>query len=62
VVIRNGEKEFEGTISFIDVKAQYTPKDMQTSANKNKTSMKIKVNLTPDTPLKVGEKVELLIP
>ncbi len=62
VVIRSGENEFEGTISFIDVKAQYTPKDMQTSANKNKTSMKIKVNLAPNTPLKIGEKVELLMP
>ena len=36
VVIRSGENEFEGTISFTDVKAQYTPKDMQTSANKIK--------------------------
>ncbi len=62
VVIRWGEKEYEGTVSFIDVKAQYTPKDMQTSANKNKESMKIKVDLTPEIPLKIGEKAEIIIP
>ena len=62
VVIRSGAKEYKGTISFIDVKAQYTPREMQSSANKNKESMKIKVNLTPDTPLKVGERGEIIIP
>ena len=60
VVIRSGEKKYKGTIGFIDVKAQYTPKDMQTSANKNKESVKIKVTLTPDTPLKVGERAEVI--
>lgn len=59
--IRNAQGEYEGTISYIDIEAQYTPKDMQTSANKNKESMKIKVKLNPDTPLKVGEKAELVI-
>ncbi|AFM00063.1 multidrug resistance efflux pump [Desulfitobacterium dehalogenans ATCC 51507] len=62
VVIHSGEKEYSGTVSFIDVKAQYTPKDMQTSANKNKESMKIKVNLAPETPLKIGEKAEIVLP
>lgn len=62
VVMRSGGKEDKGTISFIDVKAQYTPKDMQTSANKNKLSMKVKVNLAPGTPLKVGEEAEVVIP
>lgn len=61
VVIRNGGKEYEGTISFIDVKAEYTPKDMQTMANKNKVSMKIKVSLGLGSPLKVGEKAEVVI-
>ena len=62
VAIRGGGKEYKGTIGFIDVKAQYTPKDMQTSANKNKISMKVKVNLPPGTPLKVGEGAEVVIP
>jgi len=51
-----------GMICFIDVKAQYTPREMQSSANKNKESMKIKVSLTPETPLKVGERAEVIIP
>lgn len=62
VAIRSGEQEYKGTISFIDIKAQYTPREMQSSANKNKESMKIKVSLTPETPLKVGERAEVIIP
>lgn len=62
VVIRSGEKEYQGTISFIDVKAQYTPREMQSSANKNKESMKIKISLNSEIPLKVGERAEAIIP
>lgn len=61
LVIKKGEKEYKGTVSFIDLEAQYTPKDMQTSANKNKDSVKIKVRLAADTPLKPGERAELLV-
>lgn len=61
VIIRTGEQEYKGTISFIDVKAQYTPKDMQTQANKNKESVKVKVKLNPEIPLKVGEKAKVII-
>lgn len=62
VAIRSGGKEYKGTIGFIDLKAQYTPKEMQTSANKNKVSMKVKVNLAPETSLKVGEEAEVVLP
>ncbi|MDD3894590.1 MAG: HlyD family efflux transporter periplasmic adaptor subunit [Syntrophomonadaceae bacterium] len=61
VVIKRGEEEYRGTVSFIDMKAQYTPKDMQTAANKNKDSVKIKIRLPEDIPLKVGEKADLYI-
>lgn len=61
LVVKKGEKEYRGTVSFIDLEAQYTPKDMQTSANKNKDSMKIKVKLAADTPLKPGERAELIL-
>jgi len=61
ITIRRGAEQFTGIVSFIDAKAQYTPKEMQTSANKNKDSVKIKVRLPADTPLKVGEKAELLV-
>ncbi len=62
VVIRSGEIEYQGTISFIDVKAQYTPREMQSSANKNKESMKIKISFDSATPIKVGESAEAIIP
>ncbi|NLB53473.1 MAG: HlyD family efflux transporter periplasmic adaptor subunit [Syntrophomonadaceae bacterium] len=61
VTITTGKGEQKGIISFIDVKAQYTPKEMQTAANKNKDSIKIKVRLDRDTSLKVGEKATLII-
>lgn len=61
LVVKKGEKEYKGTVSYIDLEAQYTPKDMQTAANKNKDSMKIKVKLAKDTPLKPGESAELVI-
>lgn len=61
LLIKAGDKQYKGKVTFIDLKAQYTPKDMQTTANKNKESMKIKVRLAQDSPLKVGEKAELFI-
>ena len=61
VVIRSGEKEFKGTITFIDVKAQYTPRELQSSANRNKETIKIKAKLGPETPLKIGERAEAII-
>lgn len=61
LVIKSGERESKGTVCFIDMKAQYTPKDMQTSANKNKESIKIKVRLGSDSLLKVGERAEVVI-
>ncbi|NLC38195.1 MAG: HlyD family efflux transporter periplasmic adaptor subunit [Clostridia bacterium] len=60
VGILSGEQEYKGTVSFIDVKAQYTPKDLQTQANKNKESVKVRVSFSPKIPLKVGEKAEVI--
>ena len=59
--IRAGEKEREAEVRFIDVKSQYTPKDMQTPATKNKVSVKVKLLLPPDTTLKPGSKVEVVL-
>lgn len=59
--IFRGKEEFKATVSFIDLEAKYTPKDMQTKANKNKDSIKIKLQLASDVPLKPGEIAELSI-
>lgn len=55
----NGE-EIPGVIKFIDVKPQYTPQDLQTSANKNKESMKVKILLPEDCLIKPGEQARVL--
>ena len=61
VTIRTAEGDFEGKIAYIDVKSEYTPKDMQTAANKNKDSFKIKVRISADVPLKPGQETKVLI-
>jgi HlyD family secretion protein len=61
VAVRSKGQEYQGEISFIDVKAQYTPRDLQTSAMRNKVSVKVKA-LLPDEPnLIAGNKVEVRI-
>ncbi|WP_051280535.1 HlyD family secretion protein [Anaerovorax odorimutans] len=47
-------------VRYIDVTSEYTPKDFQTTANKNKESVKIKLLLSKDTKLKPGEKAEII--
>ena len=44
---------------YIDVESVYTPKDMQTMANKNKKSIKVKLGLPEDCDLKPGEEVKV---
>lgn len=61
VVIRSGGKDYKGTITFIDVKAQYTPRELQSSANRNKDSMKVKVSPDLEIPLKIGERAKVII-
>lgn len=52
---------YDAKVSFIDVQAEYTPKDLQTAANKNQDSFKVKLKLSPDVPLKPGEKAKLYL-
>jgi HlyD family secretion protein len=60
IMIRSGQDEYQAEVRFIDVKSQYTPKDMQTSSMKNKISVKVKLLLPSDTKLKPGNKVEVV--
>lgn len=57
--VRSGGKEYEAVVKYIDVKSEYTPKDMQTAANKNKESVKIKLLLPKNCPLKPGQEAEI---
>lgn len=57
VKIVSGKKTVLGTIKYIDVKAEYTPKDLQTAANKNMESVKVKILVPSDYFLKPGQQV-----
>jgi len=58
--IMSDKDEYQAEVRFIDVKSQYTPKDMQTSSMKNKVSVKVKLLLPSDTKLIPGNKVEVV--
>lgn len=57
-VVFHGEA-YEAEVKYIDVESEFTPKDMQTTANKNKESVKIKLLLPKDCPLKPGQEATL---
>ena len=57
--VKSEGNEYEAIVKYIDVESEYTPKDMQTPANKNKESVKIKLLLPEDCPLKPGEEAEI---
>ena len=61
VTVRFGKKEYQTQVRFIDVKSQYTPKDMQTSVMKNKVSVEVKLLLPADTTLKPGDRADVIV-
>lgn len=50
---------YDAVVKYIDVESEYTPKDMQTTANKNRESIKIKLLLPEGCPLKPGEEANI---
>ncbi|MDD2221696.1 MAG: HlyD family efflux transporter periplasmic adaptor subunit [Clostridia bacterium] len=50
---------YTGELIYIDLKSQYTPKDLQSAANKNKESFKIKVKVPAEADIKPGEQVKI---
>lgn len=61
IKIRAHSAEYAGTLCYIDLKSEYTPKEMQSAANRNKESIKIKVEAQKNIPIKPGQEVWLLI-
>ena len=49
-------------VASIDVKAQYTPKDLQTAATRNRDSVRLRLRLPPDAGFVPGEIVDIWIP
>lgn len=58
--IYNG-KNYLGQVSYIDLKKQYTPIDLQTTANKNKKSFKVKISIDKECPINPGEEATVNI-
>jgi HlyD family secretion protein len=56
ISVTGGDATYEATVKYIDVESEYTPKDMQTAANKNRESIKIKLLLPESCPLKPGQE------
>ena len=57
--VKSNGKSYEAVVKYIDVESEYTPKDMQTAANKNRESIKIKLLLPRDCPLKPGQEADI---
>lgn len=58
----NGDTQIAtATVTFMDWKSVYTPKDFENSSNKNKKSLQVKALIQSDTPIGVGETLELRI-
>ena len=57
--VSSGKNSYIGTVKYFDQKSQFTPKDMQTAAQKNKTSQKIKLLLPPEAVYKSGTEVKV---
>jgi len=49
--------EYTAVVKYIDLKSQYTPKDWQSSATKNKVSVKVKLLLPGEAVLKPSDSV-----
>ena len=60
--VEGGDTNVMAAVVFIDVKAQYTPKDMQSAATKNRDSVKLRLQLPPDATFQPGETVTVVVP
>lgn len=49
-------KTYTATVQYIDLKAEYTPKEAESSANKNRLSFKVEAVLEPGCDLRVAQK------
>lgn len=59
--VKSGNASYDGIVKYIDVESEYTPKDMQTTANKNKDSVKVKLLLPSDCSLNPGSECKVNI-
>ena len=60
LVVKGEGQTLKGIVKYIDVESVYTPKDMQSLANKNKKSIKVKLLLPKDSELKPGQEAKVM--
>lgn len=54
-------KTYTATVQYIDLKAEYTPSEAESSANKNRLSFKIEALLEPGCGLRVAQKATVVL-
>lgn len=59
VTVTAAELSTEGIVKYIDVESRYTPKELQSAANRNQESIMVKVMLPEDFKVNVGQKVNV---
>ena len=55
-------QSYDGRVVYVDVKKQYTPRDMQTAATRAKKNFKIKLELPSECKIKPGETAKIKLP
>lgn len=58
MIVENGKSQ-KGNIKYIDVKSQYTPKELQNTANRNQESVRVKVLIPEEFKINIGQKIEV---
>lgn len=62
LAIESNEVRETATVSYIDIKNQYAPKDYQNDSNRNQTTVKVKCKLSESTSFQVGIDADLILP
>lgn len=61
VEVESDNRTYTGIVSYIDTKSEYTPKDLQTAANKNRESVQIKAKIEAGEDLKAGQELKVFL-
>ena len=62
LTVKGEDGSVEHAVTFLDIQAQYTPKELQTAANKDQNSFRMELALDASVPWKPGTKAKILLP
>lgn len=57
----DASRTYQATVEYIDLEAQYTPKEAESSANKNRLSFQVRALLEPGSDLRVAQKASVTL-